>query len=159
MYFSFQDQFYEQVEGVAMGSPVANLYMEYFEQKALSTAPNPRLWQRYVDDTFVIQKEIHEQDFLQHINSVDPAIQFTVETNKEDGAIPFVDTIAKSEADGNLSITVYRKPTHTDQYLQWDSHHDLLTKFSVIHTSPIGPKQYVARLSFSEKRRPTLGRH
>ena len=34
MYFSFQDQFYEQVDGVAMGSPVrpivANLYMEYF---------------------------------------------------------------------------------------------------------------------------------
>ena len=36
MYFSFQDQFYEWVEGVAMGSMVssivANLYMEYFEQ-------------------------------------------------------------------------------------------------------------------------------
>ena len=44
-YFSFQDQFYEQVEGAAMGSPaspiVANLYMEYLEQKSLSTAPNP----------------------------------------------------------------------------------------------------------------------
>ena len=42
-YFSFQGQFYEQVEGAAMGSPVspivANLYMEYLEQKALSTAP------------------------------------------------------------------------------------------------------------------------
>ena len=38
-YFSFQGQFYEQVEGAAMGSPVspivANLYMEYLEQKAL----------------------------------------------------------------------------------------------------------------------------
>ena len=44
-YFSFQDQFYEQAEGTAMGSPVspivANLYMEYLEQKALSTAPTP----------------------------------------------------------------------------------------------------------------------
>ena len=43
--FSFQDQFCEQVEGATMGSPVsaivANLYMEYLEQKALSTAPNP----------------------------------------------------------------------------------------------------------------------
>ena len=44
-YFSFQGQFYEQVEGAAMGSPVspivANLYMEYLEQKALNTAPHP----------------------------------------------------------------------------------------------------------------------
>ena len=41
-YVSFQGQFYEQVEGAAMGSPVhlivATLYMEYFEQKALTTA-------------------------------------------------------------------------------------------------------------------------
>ena len=97
---------------------VANLYIEYFEQKALSTAPTPTFWQRYVDDTFVIHKEIHIQDFLQHINSVDPAIQFTVETNKEDRAIPFLDTTVKPEADGTLSTTVYSKPTHTDQYLQ-----------------------------------------
>ena len=63
-----------------------------------------------MDDTFVIQKEIHKHNFIQHINSVDPAIQFAVENNKEDGAITFLDTIVKPEADGNLSITVYRKP-------------------------------------------------
>ena len=64
----------------------------------------------------------------------DPAIRFTVEDNKEDGSIPFLDTIVKPEVDGSLSITVYRKPTHTDQYLQWDSHHHLSAKFSVIQT-------------------------
>ena len=57
-----------------------------------------------------------------------------MENNKEDGSIPFLDTIVKPEADGTLSITVYRKPTHTDQYLQWDNHHHLSAKFSVIHT-------------------------
>ena len=138
MYFLFQDPFYEKVEGAAMGSPVspivANIYMEYFEQKAPSTAPTTRLWQRHVDDRFVIQKEVNKQDFLQHINSVDPAIQFTVENNKEDGAIPFLDTIVKPEADESLSITIYRKPTLTNQYLQWDSHHHLSAKFSVINT-------------------------
>ena len=70
-YFSLQSQFFEQVEGVAMGSPVspivANLDMEYWEQKALSTAPHPpRFWHRYVDDTFVIHKEANKQGFLQH---------------------------------------------------------------------------------------------
>ena len=122
-----------------MGSPVspivANLCMEYLEQKTLSTAPHSsRFWCRYVDDTFVIHKEANKQGFLQHINSVDPAIRFTVEDNKEDGSIPFLDTIVKAEVDGSLSITVYSKPTHTDQYLQWDSHHHLSAKFSVIQT-------------------------
>ena len=41
--------------------------------------------------------------FLQHINSVDPAIKIAVEDNKEDGSIPFLDTIVKPEADGGLS--------------------------------------------------------
>ena len=81
------------------------------------------MWLRYVDDTSVVQREENKQNFLQHINSVDPSIKFTVEDNKEDGAIPFLDTIVKPEANGKLSITVYRKPTHTDQYLQWDNHH------------------------------------
>ena len=87
-----------------------------------------------MDDTFVIHKEANKQDFLQHINSVDPAIKFTVKGNKEDGSIPFLDTIVKPEENGSLSITVYRKPTHTDQYLQWDSHHNLSAKFGVINT-------------------------
>ena len=87
-----------------------------------------------MDDTFVIHKGANKQGFLQHINSVDPAIRFTVEDNKKDGSIPFLDTIVKPEVDGSLSITVYRKPTHRDQYLQWDSHHHLSAKFSVIHT-------------------------
>ena len=37
-YFSFQGKFYDKVEDAAMGSQaspiVANLYMEYFEQKS-----------------------------------------------------------------------------------------------------------------------------
>ena len=55
-----------------------------------------------------------------------------MENNKEDGAIPFLDTTVKPEVYGKLSITVYRKPTHTDQYLQWDNHHHLSAKYSII---------------------------
>ena len=35
---------------------------------------------------------------------------------------------------GVLSTTVYRKPTHTDLYLQWDSNHTVSSKYSVVGT-------------------------
>ena len=44
-YFLFQGMYYEQVHGAAIGSPIspliANLFMEEFEVKALSTVPTP----------------------------------------------------------------------------------------------------------------------
>ena len=66
-----------------MGSPiaaiVASLLMEEFEIKAINAAIHPlRTWVRYVDETFVIQKAQQRHEFLQHINSIDPDIQFTL---------------------------------------------------------------------------------
>ena len=109
--------------------------MKHFGGEALRFASHtPRDWYRFVDDTWVIQQQAHKQLFLDDINSIDPSIKFTVEGNKENGAIPFLDILVKPEADNSLSIRVYCKPTHTDQYLQWDSHHSLSAKYSVIGT-------------------------
>ena len=138
-YFTYQGQHFEQLEGAAMGSPispiVANLFMENFEEKAISTAPHPPyFWKRYVDDTFTILESSHKRAFLDHMNSIDQHIQFTCEEQKEDGSIPFLDISIIPNGDGSLNSTVFRKPTHTDLYLQWDSHHTLPSKYSVIGT-------------------------
>ena len=137
--FVFQGQYYEQIEGAAMGSPlspiVANIFIEHYETKALETVPHPpSLWKRFVDDTFVIIEARYKEEFFQHINSIDENIQFTAENTRVDGVMPFLDTLVIPQNDGSLLTTVYRKPTHTNQYLQWDSHYAISATYSVIRT-------------------------
>ena len=127
-YFRFEDQFFEQVDGAAMGSPlspiIANLYMEGFESKALASSPSsPTMWLRYVDDTFVLWPHDPNQleEFHSHLNAQHPQIQFTRE-EKKDNQISFLDMLVKRE-DGVYKMSVYRKPTHTDRYTHFTSHH------------------------------------
>ena len=127
----FQGQYYQQVEGAAMGSPlspiVANIFMEHFLKESLETAPHPpSLWKRFVDDTFAILETQHKEEFFHHINSLDNNIKFTAENTRADRSIPFFDTLVTPKSDGSLQTKVYRKAPHTNQYLQWDSHHACL---------------------------------
>ena len=94
----------------------------------------PKIWKRFVDDTFTIIQQAHKDAFLDHINSIDSNIHFTYEDPKEDGSIPFLDMLITPDEEGRLNTTVYRKPTHTDQYLHWDSHHAITSKYRVIGT-------------------------
>ena len=43
----------------------------------------------------MLQHQAHKEEFLQHINTVDTSIQFTVGEAKEDGSIPFLDTVIR----------------------------------------------------------------
>ena len=138
-YFKFNGKFYEQKEGAAMGSPispiVANLFMEDLETKAIRTSSTPpKIWRRFVGDTFTIIKKKNKNSFLQHLNSIHPSIKFACEEEKEDGSMPFLYILLTPAEDGSLNTSVFRKPTHTDLYLQWDSHHNMPSKYSVAGT-------------------------
>ena len=135
-YFCFQDKFYQQKEGATMGSPVsgvvANLYMEHFETLALSSAiRKPRMWKRCVDYTCCVVEKGVENELLDHINKIKPSIKFSMEVEK-DGSIPFLECHLKRREDGSLEASVYRKPTHTNRYLQFNSHHPIHVKRGVI---------------------------
>ena len=67
------------------------------------------------------------------MNSLDPNIKFTQEqcTNN---MLPFLDCLVKINSNGSLSTSVFCKPTHTDQYLQFSSHHPLIHKLGVVRT-------------------------
>ncbi len=138
-YFSYGGSYYKQISGCAMGSPlspiVSNLYMESLEMDIMREykETKPSLWLRYVDDTFVILNAAESEDFFVFINGRDPNIRFTREACK-DGKIAFLDCLVSVEEDGSLSTGVYRKPTHTDQYLNFGSNHPLIHKLGVIRT-------------------------
>ena len=107
--------------------------MEEFEIKAINSAPQPPyFWKRFVDDTFTIIKSSQKTSLLDHLNAIDKHIQFTSEESRQDGSMPFLEILITPKEDGSLSTTIYRKPTYTDLYLQWDSSHTVPSKYSVV---------------------------
>ncbi|XP_072023436.1 uncharacterized protein [Amphiura filiformis] len=108
--------------------------MENFEEKALQSYHNPpKYWGRYVDDIMVIMDKAEVDMFTQHLNSVHPSIKFTVEF-ESNNALAMLDTLITRTPDGKLVFSVYRKSTHTDQYLNFSSHQPLEHKLGVIRT-------------------------
>ena len=58
-WYTFNSQFYQQTDGVAMGGPAssttAEIYMQVYERTAITTALHPpKVWQRFVDDVYSI---------------------------------------------------------------------------------------------------------
>ncbi|XP_067676268.1 uncharacterized protein [Haliotis asinina] len=93
-YFTWGDDYYEQIHVLPMGSPLSPLlteiYMTSFEKQALSTSTiKPTCWYRKVDDTFVILRQYQDPaTLLQHLNQQHPRVQFTLE-KKQMVSFPF----------------------------------------------------------------------
>ena len=69
--------------------------MEDVEKRALSTFHSPpKIWKRYVDDTFVIIHKNSVEDFLDHLNTIENSIKFTIE-KEADHTLPFLDTLVR----------------------------------------------------------------
>ena len=84
----------------------------------------------YVDDIFCIINYSIIDEFLQHINSIFPNIQCTVEIEK-DRSLPFLDVQITRNANNTLQTTIYHKPTHINRYLLFYSHHPRHHKLAV----------------------------
>ena len=97
-----------------------------------------------MDDTFTILSGNKVDSFLEHLNSQQPKIRFTMET-EADNTIPFLDTSVKKVSDGYLSTSVHREPTHTDQYLAYDSHDPQSVKHGIVKYQYDRSKQLITK--------------
>ena len=91
--FQFNGNLYEQVDRVAMGSPLgplmANAFMCSMEEKITRENRLPSFYKRYVDDTLA---QVHDfsdtADLFACLNEAHPSIQFTMEVATND-QLPF----------------------------------------------------------------------
>ena len=135
--FQFEGNLYEQVDGVAMGSPLgplmANAFMCSIEERLLNQGKMPNFYKRYVDDTFSIMPNVETAEaFLSTLNDSHPSISFTMEL-ATNGKLPFLGVeIVKHMS--RLETKVYKKPTDTGLLLHYQSHVDVRYKQSLLKT-------------------------
>ena len=129
--FSFNEKYYLQTTGVAMGQKCApelcDIMFHSLEKKFISLSDKIFKWYRYRDDIlcFWLGDEDELANFISQINSMHPTLKFTYEWSKQE--INFLDlTLYKEERFKRtqiLDIKCYSKPCDTFQYLSRDSSH------------------------------------
>lgn len=91
-------------------------------------------YRRYVDDICIIWNggETELTNFLNFVNSLHPNITFTLEkeTNQK---LPFLDLLLIREGD-KISFEIYRKPSTTDNIIQYNSNSPHTHKFAAFHS-------------------------
>ncbi|XP_020614053.1 uncharacterized protein LOC110052286 [Orbicella faveolata] len=121
--FQLDGTLYEQVEGIAMGSPLgpllANTFMCSIEEKLEEKNQLPSFYKRYVDDAFTIMPDLNKaNDLLDKLNSCHENLNFTMA--KQD-SIPFVG-MNITKCGNRLETSVHRKSTNTGLLLHYHSH-------------------------------------
>jgi len=136
-HFLFNGTFYDQIDGVSMGSPLAptlaNLFLGHHEGKWLKDYTNigPQFYKRYVDDIIaVFNNEYEARDFLTYLNSKHKNIEFTIEC-ENDKTLNFLD-VTLDTSGGKLSTRIYRKPTFTGLLMNYFSFTPMTYKIGLV---------------------------
>ena len=109
--FIVNENYYTQVDGVAMRSPLgpilANIFLGYHENKLLTKIKFPLTYFNNIDN------------LLNKANNLHPNLKFTVE-HESNNKLPFLDVLVDNSGD-SVVTSVYRKPTWSGLYLNFHS--------------------------------------
>ena len=142
---------------MAMGSPLgptfANIFLSHFENDWLKNSPvKPLLYKRYVNDTlWLLPPNSDVSALLSYMNSRHPNMKFTCEIESND-SINFIGlTISHSKFASNVfsyNTTVYRKPTFTSLFLNFNSFSPLKYRLSALKSLTYRALKLCSNLSF-----------
>lgn len=114
--FHFEDHFYRQHHGLAMGSRIAPvlaiLSLDYLERNTIFSNPPVHItfYKRYVDDTLAIVNNLDEATTLtNYLNNQHPSIRFELELPTPENIINILDLKIKLNSDGNIDTSFYEK--------------------------------------------------
>ena len=134
-HFIFNGQYYDQIDGVAMGSPLGPVLANIFNFCAILKR-NGSLTTALAllfDDTFILfDNKNTATQFLHYLNDCHANIKFSVEF-EESSTIPFLDIPIKRH-NHTFSTSIYRKKTFTGLYTKWDSFTPRKYKVNLIRT-------------------------
>ena len=139
-FFIFDGEYYTQIDGVAMGSPLgstlANAFLCHFEKKWLSERPVellPSVYKRYVDDIFVTFNSYSQLlKFVDYMNHQHPNIKFTFEVEKNNN-FSFLE-VEICRANNKFTTSVFRKPTFGGVFTDFDSFIPISYKHGLVNT-------------------------
>ena len=142
-YFVYNNEFYEEKDGVAMGAPlsytIACIFLNNLEETHIMSNKNPFLsailfYGRYVDDTLFLLKLTKRQitNLVKYVNSISPHIKFTFEI-MVDNKINFMD-LTINIVNQKMEFSIYRKPTCSDVVINNNSDHPISKKHAAFHS-------------------------
>ncbi|CAJ0939389.1 unnamed protein product [Ranitomeya imitator] len=138
-FFLYEDTYYIQQQGTAMGSNVApayaNAYMNAFELNFVYTddrfKQHIQCYHRCIDNIFFIWAGPTETlvTFHETLNGIYLELQFTMHYDSKQ--ISFLDTLICKNNQGHLSTDLYSKPTDCNSLLHYFSSHPKATRNSL----------------------------
>ena len=89
---------------------------------------------KYADDCLIIWNETGDKirSFLNIFNQQDPDIKFTIELETNHN-LPFFDVLITNR-ETRFDWSVYKKPTHSDGYLRYDTYSHPIVKNHVVYS-------------------------
>lgn len=157
--FSFTNNFYKQIQGMPMGSPVSPILAQYVMDDLVESCINnlsfniPFL-KKYVDDIILSIPQEGLNEILQVFNDYDDLIKFTIEEEDSDCSVPFLDTKIIRRKDNTIITSWYRKPGSSGRYLNYKSYHQERQKINLV----LSMKNRVILTTHSSLRRENLNK-